>query len=66
MNKGEVNYEKRKGFMNEIDLLKKLDHPNIVRIYELYEDNKRFYLTQEICLGGELFDEINKYESFKE
>ena len=45
---------------NEIDILKKLSHPNIVRIYEFYESNNNFYLINEYCDGGELFNYINK------
>jgi len=35
-----------------------MDHTNIVRIYEYFEDPKRFYIVQECIEGGELFDEI--------
>ena len=45
---------------NEIDILKKLSHPNIVRIYEFYESSNNFYLINEYCDGGELFYYINK------
>ena len=45
---------------NEIDILKKLSHPNIVRIYEFYESDYYFYLINENCEGGELFNYINK------
>ena len=45
---------------NEIDILKKLSHPNIVRIYEFYESKNNFYLINEYCDGGELFYYINK------
>jgi len=31
----------------EIDLLKNLDHPGIVRLYEVFEDVKRFFLVTE-------------------
>lgn len=31
----------------EIDLLKNLDHPGIVRLYEVFEDQKRFFLATE-------------------
>ena len=44
---------------NEIDILKKLSHPNIVRIYEFYESCNCFYLINEFCSEGELFDYIN-------
>lgn len=42
----------------EIDILKNLDHPNILRLYETFEDSNQIYLVTEICDGGELFDEI--------
>ena len=44
---------------NEIDILKKLSHPNIVRIYEFYESKNNFYLINEYCSGGELYNYIN-------
>ena len=45
---------------NEIDILKKLSHPNIVRIYEFYESLNHFYLINEYCDEGELYNYINK------
>ena len=45
---------------NEIDILKKLSHPNIVRIYEFYESKNNFYLINEYCDCGELYNYINK------
>ena len=44
---------------NEIDILKKLSHPNIVRIYEFYESNNCFYIINEFCPEGELYNYIN-------
>ena len=44
---------------NEINILKKLSHPNIVRIYEFYESCNCYYLINEFCSGGELFNYIN-------
>ena len=45
---------------NELNILKKLSHPNIVRIYEFYESENNYYLINEFCNGGELYNYINK------
>jgi calcium-dependent protein kinase len=34
-------------FHNEIEILKRLDHPNIIKLFEIYEDEKHYYLVQE-------------------
>lgn len=44
----------------EVRILTKLDHPNIVKYYETYDDAKYMYLVMEYCNGGELFDKIAK------
>ena len=44
----------------EVDLLIKMDHPNIVKIFEFYNGEKEYYLIMEYCEGGELFDKIVK------
>ena len=46
------------GFKHEINILIKLDHPNIIKLYEIYETEEFFYLIMELCSGGELFDRI--------
>ena len=45
-------------FRQEIAIMKSLEHPNIVRLYETYEDVAFIYLVMELCEGGELFDQI--------
>ena len=34
----------------EVNILRKLDHPNIVKLYELYEDKKNYYLLMEYII----------------
>jgi calcium-dependent protein kinase len=34
-------------FFSEINILKMMDHPNIVKLYEVYQDKKRYYLVTE-------------------
>ena len=45
-------------FMMEISILQQLDHPNVLKLYEYFEDEKYVYLVTELCKGGELFDRI--------
>ena len=43
---------------NEINILKKLSHPNIVKIYEFFDTILYYYLVTEYCKKGELFSYI--------
>lgn len=53
-------------FKEEIRIMKALDHPNIVKLYETYEDKVKVYLVMELCTGGELFDRIIDCGNFTE
>ena len=49
------NYQKdNEEIMREINILKNLDHPNVMKIYEFLEDEKNYYLIQEFCDEGDL------------
>ena len=50
--------EVRQKIMTEVEIQRKLDHPNIVKVYEFYEDDFNLYLVMELCTGGELLDSI--------
>lgn len=45
---------------NEINILKKIDHPNILKIYEFFEDEKKIYIIMEYCDGGDLFNKAEE------
>ena len=47
-------------FRREIDILMKMDHPNIIKLYDVFESQNSLYLIMEECYGGELFDRILK------
>ena len=32
--------------------MKSLDHPNIIKFYEVYQDENNFHLIMELCEGG--------------
>ena len=40
--------------LREINILKNMDHPNVMKIYEFLEDEKNYYLIQEFCDEGDL------------
>lgn len=46
--------------------MRNLDHPNIIKLYETFEDSRNIYLVMEICEGGELFDRIIDKGQFSE
>lgn len=48
----------------EIFIMCQLDHPNIVRLEEVYESHAEIYLVQELCLGGELFDRLDEQPDY--
>jgi len=50
----------------EIEVMKLLDHPNICKLHESFEDHRNIYLVMELCVGGELFDKIIDAGHFSE
>ena len=44
----------------EAIILRGLDHPNIIKIFELYDTETDFYIVQELCSGGDLFTKIHE------
>ena len=52
--------------LNEIEILKKLDHPKILKIVDFYSKVKKYYIITEYCPEGELFNEIIKVGRFDE
>ena len=59
-------YSNTKQIINEINILKTLDHPNILKILEFHLDKDKFYIITDYCPEGELFHEISKRGKFSE
>lgn len=39
-------------------IMMSLDHPNITKLYEVYDQKTHYIMVLELCEGGELFDRI--------
>ena len=50
--------KKSESSQNEIEILRKISHPNISNIFEIFEDSRKYYIMMEFLEGGELFDVI--------
>jgi len=53
-------------FKQEIEIMKMMDHPNVIKLFEFFEDSKSFHLVMELCTGGDLFDHIISTRDFSE
>ena len=50
----------------ELDILQLVDHPNVIKLYETYEDSKCFHIVMEYCSGGELFEKVIDQGAYNE
>ena len=66
LSKSKIKKNSLSDIVREIEIVKDLDHPNIVKMYESYEDSKYLYIVTELIQGGELFDELIRRKRFSE
>jgi len=52
--------------IQEHDIMRDVDHPNIVTIYETYMDKYYYHFVMEFCDGGDLFEMLRSKERFPE
>ena len=55
-----------RAMFREVEILKTVDHPNLPRIFEFFEDEMNYYIVLEFCKGGDLFDRIMEAKAFNE
>jgi calcium/calmodulin-dependent protein kinase I len=48
----------KEALRTEVQILMRVEHPNIVKLFEIYESPRKVYLVMELLQGGELFDRI--------
>lgn len=56
----------RANILKEVTIMRRLDHPNIVKLIDFKEEKAYYYLILELCPGGELFHQIVKLTYFSE
>ncbi len=69
-----VNFNRAKGYLkinelkNELEIMITLNHPNIVRVFEIYESPERdqLYVIMELCEGGDLQERLDRVGRFSE
>ena len=52
--------------VDEIQILKKLEHPNIMKIFEYFNDSNNIYIVSELCDQGDLLGKMRKLGSMSE
>ncbi|CAD8100438.1 unnamed protein product [Paramecium sonneborni] len=56
----------REGLINEIQIMRELDHPNLMKLYEVYETKNSIYMGLELLEGDQLFEYLKKKIQFTE
>eukprot|EP00914_Ancora_sagittata_P025914 GHVO01051190.1.p1 GENE.GHVO01051190.1~~GHVO01051190.1.p1 ORF type:complete len:520 (-),score=53.01 GHVO01051190.1:399-1958(-) len=61
-----VNETKLAMFYNEVAVYLQLDHPNIAKLVEAYEDSEAIHIVMELCSGRELYDRLASKKRYSE
>ena len=61
-----IENEDGKKLVDEIGILKNLEHPNIMKIYECFDDDKNVYIISEYCDEGDLLEKMEKLHTLNE
>ena len=56
----------RANILKEVQIMRNLDHPNIVKLIDFSESRQYYYIVLELCPGGELFHQIVRLTYFSE
>lgn len=63
----EGTYSEEKGkesLINEIEIMRKMCHPNLMQLYEVYESSNSVYVVVELLEGGQLYDKVKAKYAF--
>lgn len=65
----QIKYLKKSEIENidrEVKTLKNLDHPGVLKIFQVYKESDYFHIITDLCTGGELFEKIVKQKKLSE
>ncbi|KAI9264992.1 kinase-like domain-containing protein [Phascolomyces articulosus] len=62
----ELSQTQKASVLKEVQLMRTIQHPSIVKLYRFIETNEHYFLILEICEGGELFHRIVRLTYFSE
>lgn len=66
IDKTQLNPGSLQKLFREVRIMKTLDHPNIVKLFQVIETEKTLYLVMEYASGGEVFDYLVLHGRMKE
>mmetsp|Transcript_19215 Transcript_19215/g.16492 ORF Transcript_19215/g.16492 Transcript_19215/m.16492 type:complete len:96 (-) Transcript_19215:1691-1978(-) len=66
LKKSKFSEEKKKALLDEAKILRALDHPNIMKLYEVYEDSNCYYLVTEYLGGGDMISRVSTQQALTE
>ncbi|DAZ96535.1 TPA: hypothetical protein N0F65_011212 [Lagenidium giganteum] len=64
--RSQLTEEDDEAIIMEVNILKQMDHPNIMKLHDFFTEPDYYYLVTEFVSGGELFDRIVEKESYTE
>ncbi|CEJ89217.1 Putative Calcium calmodulin-dependent protein [[Torrubiella] hemipterigena] len=64
--KYEMNNMQRSNILKEVQIMRQLDHPNIIKLIDFAEAKPYYYIILELAPGGELFHQIVRLTYFSE
>jgi serine/threonine protein kinase len=66
IDKAKLDKEDEEALKVEVEILSKVNHPNIVKMRQVFDTPRTFYMVMEIMTGGEMFDRIVAKSKYSE
>lgn len=60
LNIDQMGVDKLDVLRSEVDAMRRLDHPNIVKLYETFEEGAEIHMVMELCTGGVIVDRLER------